>query len=1258
MKIKHENKTIVFFSLRLVALSLLLSSCEGVSSGGKADFYTRGTGVYPGDPAEDYSPELVADNQTYRNVAKLRKAYHSSSYDYNLTAQLVTDGINSSEMPATISVSTQAGNLKKNEREWLFDGKSDSKYVIAGSDIFLQLDLNNISLPVSRFVLSGYVSIDASKPKGYEVIVYGSKDGSQWEVLKQEKGMDYVGIEMPPYRFSGLPPASGTIAPESEAPASPVIFNYDYTPPVAAPTMNPSGFDGGSRPTTRYIKQETVLQASTDYAYYRVAYKMPGAIEWTFTDWDYYNDREVLDILPSFFFHSAWQSAGAGEEWVYVDFGSPATVDNIKLHWINKAVSGTVQVSDDAHTWTNIAPLPGGEGLTDEIALDKAVKTQYVRLLLTEAANNSPYILSEFEVFGKGGLVPRRHKAPAATGNSLYLSGGDWKVQRASEVSASGEELAQPEYDATAWVTATVPGTVLSSYINAGAIPDPNYADNQLQVSESFFLSNFWYRNKFTLPSDFSNDNIYLHFDGINWKANVYLNGQKIGRMESGFIRGRFNVSDVVLAGDNVIVVEIIRNAHPGAVKEQTAYSTDQNGGIPGADNPTFHATVGWDWIPTIRGRDIGIWNDVYLTHTGDVTIIDPFVRTELPLPDTTSANVLVEVTLANMSDKEVSGTLKGSYGDAAFEQSVTLAAVETKVIHLDPSTHPSLKLKNPVLWWPKGYGTPHLYDVKLRFETGGKVSDQTTFKSGVRQMTFDESPYTPNSPSLGFGGKNKRLSLYINGRRFIGFGGNWGFGESNLNYRGREYDIAVAYHADMNFSMIRNWVGQIGDEEFYEACDRHGVMVWQDFWLANPVDGPDPSCPELFNTTAKDYIKRIRNHPSIGIYVGRNEGNPPPEIDNYLREVIPQVHPGIHYISNSAAGVVSGGGPYRALPPKSYFNLYGHDLFHSERGMPNVMNYESLVQTFGASGVNPVNTLKTPNSLYGLHDYTLGGALGASAQAANSFNEIIEKAFGQPKDARQFAEWAQWINYEGYRAIFEGRSEHRRGMLLWMSHPAWPSMVWQTYDYYFEPTGAYFGCKKAAEPLHIQWNPVRDDIEVINYHAFDQRGLTAKAQLVNQDGSVQWEKVATLDIQEDATVALFPLEFPKSLSATFFIKLALTKDGKIVSDNFYWKGKEDGDYKSLLQLPKVNLKATSTTSKSGANWKLTTILKNETATPALMIRLKAVGEKSRERILPVFFSDNYFFLLPGEEKEVVITLKDADTKGQKPVIEVSGFNL
>ncbi|MDR2843200.1 MAG: discoidin domain-containing protein, partial [Candidatus Symbiothrix sp.] len=713
--------------LSMIGLSLL----AGCSS--KSDSYTRGIGIYPGNPNETYAPEVVADNATYRNVAELKSAYQSSSYDYNLTAQLVTDGILSAVEPATINVSTQNGNLKKNEREWLFDGKSDSKYVVNGTDVYLQLDLNNFDFSVDKIVLTGSVTLDATKTKGYEVVAYGSNDGTNWDILGQENGRGYIG---------------------KERPASP----WD-------------AFFGKSANITRLLNQEIILKQAVNYAHYKINLKAANALNWSFTDWDYYKNDELLVVLPSYRFGSAWKSAGTGEEWVYVDLGASATFDKVKLSWINKALAGTIQTSDDAKTWKEVALLPGGSEKTDEIAL--FAKGRYVRVWMTEAENNLPYILSELEVYGKGGLVARPHAEPKADGNHQYLSGGNWKLQRASEVNASGEEISKPDFVIDKWLIATVPGTVLSSYVNIGALPDPNYADNILTISESFFYSNFWYRNEFTLPADFSDDTIFLNFDGVNWKANVFLNGQKVGNVNGGFKRGKFNISDLLTTGKNVLAIEIVKNLHQGAVKEPTAFSHDQNGGIPGADNPTFHATIGWDWIPTIRGRDIGIWNDVFLTHTGSVTIENPFVRTELPLPDTTSAKVFVEVTLVNTSNKEVSGTLKGSFGDAEFEQTVTLASAETKVVNLDPVTNPTLALQNPKLWWPKGYGEPYLYDVKLSFETHGKISDTTQFKSGVRQMTFDEAVYEPSGLQTPFGfSEPRRLSLYVNGRRFIGFGG------------------------------------------------------------------------------------------------------------------------------------------------------------------------------------------------------------------------------------------------------------------------------------------------------------------------------------------------------------------------------------------------------------------------------------------------------------------------------------------------------
>jgi len=1169
--------------------------------------YTKGVGIYPGVPSQDFSPELVTDNDLYGNVARNRMTCQSSAFDYNLTGQLATDGIIDTYNPSYINVSTQNGDLKKREKGWLFDFKVNSVYQTTGQDIFIMLELEGRIPEFTRMDLKGLLVYEPEKRSRYRILCYGSADGENWDLIKSGQGYGFPGKERPnPYaQMANMPKPP---VPEEPQPS----FQFSFSPP---------------RPE-RIIEQSYEFSQPVQYKFYKIEFHVPGALEWTFADWDFYHNDKIVTISPSVDFHSSWMSAGSGSEWLMVDLGTTSTIDSIALHWINKAVKGTLEGSEDKSTWIPIANLPGGEDPLDKIKPDKPAKVRYLKLSMEESINGERYVLSELEAFGTGSVKPVPKPRDIPSSNKLSLNGGEWKLQRSSLVPETGQIISRKDYKGCEnWITATVPGTVLTSYMNAGAIPDPNYGDNQLQISESFFQSDFWYRTTFFVPVDFNKEKLFLNFDGINWKAPIYLNGVRIGRIRGAFTRGKFDVTKYIIPGaDNVLAVRIRKNRHFGEVKEQNAQSPDQNGGILGADNPTFHASIGWDWIPTIRGRNIGIWNDVFLTTSGSVSLEDPFVQTFLPLPDTTRAEVSIEATLKNHRDEYVLGTLQGSYGKVPFTLEVGLEPGETRTVTTQ------ITLENPKLWWPKGYGAPHLYPVTMEFHLDGIKSDSVSFFSGVRQMDFDEN--------------NGILSLYINGRRFIGRGGNWGFSESNLNYRAREYDIAVAYHADMNFTMIRNWVGQIGDDEFYEACDRHGIMVWQDFWLANPWDGPDPYDEGMFMSNAEDMVRRIRNHPSIAIYVGRNEGFPPKTLDDALREMIPRLHPGIHYISHSSTGVVSGGGPYRALPVRDYYLLYGKDRMHSERGMPNVMNYESLVQTM------PKETLWPHNDMWGLHDFCLEGAQGAA-----SFMEKVENSFGPVQDAKEFTEYAQWINYNGYRGIFEGRSEFRRGMLLWMSHPAWPSHVWQTYDYYFDPTAAYFGCKKASEPLHIQWNPVYDDIEVVNLHAGTRNNLVAKAMLINSDGTVQWEKDTLINSREDATVKCFRLEFPETLSPAHFIKLTLTENEAIVSENFYWRGLEEGNLQSLKDLPKVTLREHSRRQKTKEGWKLTTVLENESDTPCLMVRLEVVGNKTKERILPVFYSDNYVFLMPGETKEIVMKLKEQDTRGEKPIVNISGFN-
>lgn len=1218
----------VFFSItkKTQNVILLFSFIFFESYPGNAQQYTRGIGVYPGNPAENFAPTFKTHATDYRNLALLRPAYQSSAYDYNLTAQLITDGIVETKLPSWIVVTTSTnGVLKRDGREHVLDHHASSQQMLEGSNAWLQVEMaGNYDIPfIDSFDLSGGVTIDTlAKTSHWQIMISGSIDGTNWKRVTDTSG-------------DGMP---GEDAMASMAKR----FHIDLS------TMPPDRLAFFKRfvpPNRRLINYSFKLNEPVRYKYYRLNLDNPTAKNWTLNDLEMFtNNGQTAPVGGPYQFYSAWKSAGSGEEWLYVDLGAVCSFDDIKLDWIKPAAAGSLQVSDDAVNWKDIASLPPNESNLVDIKLNKKVRGRYVRLLMTKPVSvEDGYILSEMQVMGTGGLVPVAH-AEAAMGKNgkKDLAGGDWKLQRASLVHADGATISGAGFNDSKWLIATVPGTTLVSFLNDGAVPDPNFGKNQFNISDSYFYDDFWYRDVFTAPASYKGRQMFLNFDGINWKAEVYLNGHDLGQIDGAFIRGKFDVSGMLIpGGKNVLAVKVIKNDVPGFPTEQNRESTDANGGELGADDPTFHASIGWDWIPTIRGRNTGIWNKVYLSQSGPVSILDPFVSSTLPLPDTTSATINVEVTLQNHIAITVKGKLHGMIGSTVFELPVTLNPSETKTITLDPATNSSLKINHPKLWWPNGYGNQNLYDVKLTFVTdNGNLSDLKSFKTGIREMSYTE--------------KDHALRMYVNGKRFVPFGGSWGFSEDMLRYRAREYDIAVRYHKDMNFTMIRNWVGQIGDDAFYQACDKYGIVVWQDFWLANPSDGPDPYYPQMFIKNMQDYVKKIRNHPSIGIYVGRNEGNPPPVIQSAIDKDLPVLAPGIKYIPNSAAGTVSGGGPYGLMPLKSYFqNKRALTTLHSEMGMPDIVTYESFKKMMPEADIWP------QSSDWGLHDFTLEGA-----QRGENFNKAIEKSFGTVDNRKEWLSLAQWVEYQGYRAMFEAQSKYRMGLLLWMSHPAWPSLVWQTYDYYFEPTAAYFASKKACEPLHIQWNPSSDSIEVVNYARPNENGLTATMQVLNMDGTLKLKKEMAVSSPPDSTVSLFPVTKPEGLSKVYFVKLELKRGNELISRNLYTRGfNEDstggfGDLKQLINLPKIKLSSDTKVARNNHKWMITTTLRNGTKYPAFNVRLKVIGAGDKERILPVIYSDNYITLLPGEERVITMELKNEDTRGEKPEVAIEGFNV
>jgi hypothetical protein len=1178
---------------------------QAAAPAGSATEFTRGVGVYPGDPGEDFSPELVLDRLTYRNLALLRPAYHSSSYDYNLTAQLTTDGIKDTNLPAWVATSTSSrGALPKTERELVLDHSRTNSVEIVGPHSTLQVQFGGgESVPeVDRIDLVVVPQFGAtSSTLSFTVSV--SEDGRNWEKVGTVSDPQPVSVEGYPRDFA--------------------------------------------RPGQLFIPSISLSRACRS-RFYQVEFAVsntPGQaryMQWRVGEIEFFNHDQRVQIGGPYSFTSAWMSAGLGEEWVYVDLGALCEFDRVKLFWIARAAQGSIQVSADAETWRDLHTLSEQAGQVDDVKLAPPSHGRYVRVLMTRPTSPDGYMLSEIEVYGRGGPVARPKLPPAGRAvrqldGRLDLAGGTWRVQRDSLVNGEGRDLSTTGFRDAAWVVATVPGTVLTSYLNVQAIPDPNFGKNQLYVSDSFFYSDFWYRTEFTAPALATGKIAWLNFDSINWKADVFLNGEEIGRIEGGFMRGRFDVTSKLLPGKNALAVRIEKNATPGSCKQKTYENGGPNGGALGADNPTYHASVGWDWIPTIRGRNTGMIGDVYLTTSGAVTLEHPFVSTSLPMPDVSHADVSIELNLVNHRPEPIAGTLRGRFGEMQFEvrvNSVGPADAPTR-IKLDPSTHPALRLQNPKLWWPVGYGDPNLYDVELMFELqDGQKSDTKTLKAGIRQMAYSAD--------------DGALRIFINGRRLVARGGNWGFSESMLRYRAREYDAALRYHREMNFNMIRNWVGQIGDKAFYEACDRHGVVVWQDFWLANPWDGPNPDDNSLFLSNAKDTVLRIRNSPSIGLYCGRNEGYPPKAIDDGIQSLLAELHPGLHYIPSSADDVVGGGGPYALMPLTFYPANAAYPKLHSEIGTPNIPSIESLREFL------PKSALWPPGLEWGLHDL----AEGAGFRRGASFLDIVEESYGSAGRIEEWVSLAHFADYEGFRAEFEAQSKNRMGLLLWMSHCCWPSLLWQTYDYYLEPTAAYFACKNACEPLHIQWNRVTESVEVVNYSAGNARGLTALAEVLNIDGSIKWTKSAPLDSAEDSVASCMQMEYPTGLTAVHFVRLTLSRGGTPVSANLYLRGAQEGNYRAIRQLPKAIVKTTAEITRQGDQWQLTTRLSNHSAYPALMVRLKVVREKSADRILPVIYGDNYFTLMPGEQRTVQTEVHHADTRGEKPRMVVGGFNV
>ncbi len=834
-------------------------------------------------------------------------------------------------------------------------------------------------------------------------------------------------------------------------------------------------------------------------------------------------------------------------------------------------------------------------------------------------------------------LIPLPSPAKAAADN-VPLDGSEWQVSPQAEVTGTGEQLSMPGYAEGKWVKATVPGTVFEAYVNAGIEKDPNYADNAYQVDKKKYDRDYWYRTEFKTPLSPAARKTWLNFYGVNRDADIFLNGKKLGATHGFVERGRFDVTALLAASGAVNALAVLDH-----VPRDDGKAHNQN-----ASSPAFICSRGWDWMPPVPGLNMGIHRSVYLSYTGNVSLVDPWIRTELPT--LSEGDVSLQVDVRNESAGAVSGVLKGviAPGEIVFSQPVSLAPNETKTVKLDDATVAGLKIKNPKLWWPNGYGEPNLYTCKLDFEADGGVSDSKTVTFGIKKYTYDAS--------------KKILNFYVNGVRVFAKGGDWGMAEYLLRSRGKDYDTRLRLHKEMHFNMIRNWMGMTADDAFYDACDRAGMMVWDEFWLDS--SGRVPTDADIYRANTIEKIKQVRNHACIAIWCGENEGVPAGPLNDWLRADIQTYDAGDRrYQPNSHSGDLSGSGPWGNLDIKQYYSRMpasgggerGIDYgMRSEVGMATAVTYDSFKKFM------PPDAAWPPDSMWNRH------FLGSSAGNArpDDYNFSISQRYGSPSGIEDYCRKAQLLNVETMKAMYEGWLDHSdktaAGILIWMSQSAYPSFVWQTYDYYFDTTGSYWGARAACEPVHIYWNQFDDRIRVVNTSGRDVPGLTADIAIYNSDGARKFHQSMPVTSKADAVVDCLPLKYPEGLTPVHFVKLQL-KDaqGALVSDNLYWRGTAYEDFHALHDLPPVKLAVSTTTATLNGTETMQADITDpaDSKTVAFAIRPKLVKTGTDAQILPVFMNDGYFTLLPGETKHLTLEFAQSDAGGAAPALAVECWN-
>jgi exo-1,4-beta-D-glucosaminidase len=849
-----------------------------------------------------------------------------------------------------------------------------------------------------------------------------------------------------------------------------------------------------------------------------------------------------------------------------------------------------------------------------------------------------------------------------------------------------GEILSSPIYRPIGWIPTTVPNTIVAAQVAAGLIKDPYYGmnlrkrpgmdyplgtmfANLAMLDTSPYKCGWWYRTTFRVPAAFAGKTVALHLDGVNYRADVWLNGKQIAT--SSDIAGTWRVFEINLqglhaAGENILAIEV----------------------FPPTENDLAITWV--DWAPSPPDKNTGLFRDVYLTASAAVQLRFPYVATKLN-DDFTSAQLTPIVEAWNATTRSIKADVTWEIDGKKVHQEVALDPEQKKVVSLDPAQFKELTVRNPKLWWPAEFGTPALHKARVSVTADGKPSDAQDVTFGIRQVTSE----LDNGPAL----------FKINGKPILVRGAGWA-PDLLLRSTPQRMDEHFQYVRDLGLNTIR-LEGKLESQAFYDLADKYGVLIMAgwcccDMWERWNEWGPEQN--RIAQAAQRDQVRLLRNHPSMLVWLNGSDNPPIPAVESmYLRIEKDELWPNPTLSSATERPTTVTGpsgvkmtGPYDYVPPNYWLvdtKLGGAWGFNTETSPGPAIPPPSSLSKF-----LPPDKLWPQNEVWGFHEG------GERFQTLNFYNTSLERRYGAPKDLNDFVRKAYAMDYEGERAMFEAYARNKfssTGVIQWMLNNAWPSLIWHLYDYYMMPAGGYYGTKKATESVHVMYSYNDGSVAVVSSQG-QQDPVKVAASLYDSAGERRWTSEATVPVSADKATVAFVVPAAMNLTPTYFLKLVATdKAGTVVSDNFYWlsttpdemdwKGTHgtattpQSAYADMTQLENLSQIAVQLQAKpavspcavpyavhpaaapttppvsgaecDGALLYQQVTISNPAKTLAFMTHLRLV-KGDGEDVLPAFFEDNFVSLLPGESRTIGVRYRNADLGNSSAHYEATGWNV